>query len=292
MRNFFTSIVFLISTPLASQVGDEFYYEDEEGFESNVAETHIVNTSQTLTYVNLIDHDIEEGSFEINIIATSELPVKISLISGPIELNETTATILNLGTVVIMASQEGNEMYDAVEEEFEFDIVVVKDSQTLTYADLSDHAVEEGSFEISIISSSELPVNISLISGPVELNETTATILDLGTVVIMASQDGNQFYEPAEEEFEFDIVHVLGTKENLLEIKIYPNPTSSFITLSKGLNSKNIQFSLIDLNGKVIQKGMVISAETQLKLQNINAGIYVIRMDDGHRQQSVRIRKN
>jgi hypothetical protein len=60
-----------------------------------------------------------------------------------------------------------------------------------------------------------------------------------------------------------------------LEIELYPNPTSGILNI-KGFSAENIHFSVIDLTGKELIGKSNFLGTTQLDLNELSSGIYLI----------------
>lgn len=133
-------------------------------------------------------------------VASSGLPVSISVKSGPATISDNTVTITGAGTVVLAANQAGDLDYDeATERTVEFS--VSKRSQAIAPFD----AVPDknfGSLPFSIMnpaSSSGLTVAVSVKSGPATISSNVVTLTGVGTVVLAANQAGNENFSQAPE---------------------------------------------------------------------------------------------
>jgi len=58
-------------------------------------------------------------------------------------------------------------------------------------------------------------------------------------------------------------------------IKVFPNPTTSFINVSLSSHLKLIQLSVYDLNGQLILK----SVNNQIEIQDIKCGVYILKIE-------------
>ena len=69
-----------------------------------------------------------------------------------------------------------------------------------------------------------------------------------------------------------------------LEVGVSPNPfTNSFnISLNNKLDG-GAQYSLIDLNGRVITQGELISKSININVRNIENGIYILKLSNGNK---------
>lgn len=66
-----------------------------------------------------------------------------------------------------------------------------------------------------------------------------------------------------------------------LAFVIYPNPTTSLINLKvMNLGIENLQYELLDLNGKIIEEKKIDYQETQIQMENNASGIYLLKILD------------
>jgi uncharacterized repeat protein (TIGR02543 family) len=132
--------------------------------------------------------------------ATSNLPVTLSVKSGPATISGNTVTLTGAGTVTLAAKQAGNTNYNAATEvttSFE----VSKGAQTIgTFASIGSKTFGDAPFAVTAPSaSSSLPVTLSVKSGPATISGNIVTITGAGTVVLAANQAGNANYNAASE---------------------------------------------------------------------------------------------
>jgi hypothetical protein len=67
-----------------------------------------------------------------------------------------------------------------------------------------------------------------------------------------------------------------------MEIEIYPNPFSDFVTIKTASNFQNLTFSVFDILGEMLVSGTIQkNNQTQINLKKLNNGIYFIRVSDG-----------
>ncbi|MEK7675741.1 MAG: MBG domain-containing protein, partial [Verrucomicrobiota bacterium] len=93
-------------------------------------------------------------------------------------------------TVVVSSSYGSVESQSAT-------LTLAKASQTIDSPALADKTYGDPPFTVSAAASSGLPVTFSIVSGPATISGNTITITGAGTVVVRASQPGNENYSPA-----------------------------------------------------------------------------------------------
>jgi len=84
-----------------------------------------------------------------------------------------------------------------------------------------------------------------------------------------------------------------GISENLLKIKIsiYPNPSSNFVNISNSEN-KEVEYSLLDMNGKIIVQGTLgAQSVKQINLQSFSNGVYVFKIIQANKVQEMKMIK-
>jgi 5-hydroxyisourate hydrolase-like protein (transthyretin family) len=132
--------------------------------------------------------------------ATSNLPVTLSVKSGPATISGNTVTLTGAGTVVLAANQAGNANYNAASE-VTTTFSVAKATQTIgSFASIGNKIYGDGPFAVTPpTATSNLPVTLSVKSGPATISGNTVTLTGAGTVVLAANQTGNANYNAASE---------------------------------------------------------------------------------------------
>ncbi len=70
-----------------------------------------------------------------------------------------------------------------------------------------------------------------------------------------------------------------------VKIKVYPNPTSDFVTVHLGKMVEKPTYLLFDLSGKLIQQKNIESTDTKIDMTGIVNGSYILKLNSG--QQSL-----
>jgi len=65
----------------------------------------------------------------------------------------------------------------------------------------------------------------------------------------------------------------------------YPNPTSDYIVLKITDSAlDNLSYKLIDVNGKAIANGRITNADTQIAMQNLAIGMYILKVNQNNQE--------
>ncbi len=128
-------------------------------------------------------------------VATSGLPVTLSVKSGPATVSGNKVTLTGTGAVTLAANQPGDANYKAapaVTTGF-----AVKKAQTVTLTAPSSATFGGPPIAVSATATSGLKATFSIVSGPATISGSTITLTGAGTVVVQASQAGNSVYAAA-----------------------------------------------------------------------------------------------
>lgn len=95
----------------------------------------------------------------------------------------------------------------------------------------------------------------------------------------------------------YEISIVVGLDEVFginLSMNVYPNPTVDFLTLNvDDFNNAELQYSLYDLNGKLLKNEALLSPETQISMKSYPTGNYFLKVASNNREvKSFKIIKN
>jgi hypothetical protein len=148
--------------------------------------------SQTISFATVLPTYYGVGYVTLSATGgASGNSVVFSVVSGPAYIaNGNWLEITGVGTVVVAADQAGNSSYAAAPEVTQ-NIVVGKESQTITFYSLASVTYGVGPIILSATASSTLPVSYSVLSGPGTVSGNTLTVTGAGTIVIAADQAGN-----------------------------------------------------------------------------------------------------
>jgi len=183
-------------TIVASQSGSANYNPA-----SSVTNTFAVKLTQVIgsfsTFTNIT---YGNAPFVINPpVASSGLPVSVTVASGPASIVSNTITIQGAGTVILTANQAGNGTYYAAYP-ISTRFVVAQASQSINgFSNITAHTFGDAPYSAPVPSaSSGLPVTLSIQKGPATISGNTVTLTGAGTVTLAADQPGNANYLPAQ----------------------------------------------------------------------------------------------
>ncbi len=174
-----------------------------------------------------------------------------------------TLEIVGAGSATLTATQPGNETYESASASSE--VIVEKDDQLITFFDPSPVFADAPDFQISATAESGEPVTFTSSNPAVAtVDGTTVSIVGGGTTNLIASQGGNQNYNPAEDVIrELTVMKVVQSISFNTDLPIFADfgegPFSIAPTASSGLpvtlevNDENI---ITIENGSIILQGV------------------------------------
>ena len=173
----------------ASQQGDDDFIPAEE-----VVKSFTVAKANQST--NFAIGSLTYGQAPVTINTTpgeTANEVVYTIVSGPATVSGTVVTITGAGTLVVKATQEGSQNYNAAEVIKEFSIA--KAAQTISFTSPSNKTFGDPAFDLTATGSgSGNPITFAIMSGPATVVNNTVTITGAGTIVVKASQAGNENY--------------------------------------------------------------------------------------------------
>lgn len=152
---------------------------------------------QKIAFTSISSKTFNQSAFELTAISTSGLPISYTSSDPAIaSISGSTVTIHKAGTITITASQPGNAYYlpaTAVGQS----LMINKGTQTLDFASVPTKTLGDTPFNLMVTSTSGLAVSFNSTSDKVTLSGSQATIVKPGSVIIRASQSGNESYNAA-----------------------------------------------------------------------------------------------
>jgi hypothetical protein len=181
----------------AAQDGNDRYRQAMPVRQSfTVSEVVSEKQNQTIMFGTLAYKTFNSPSFGLVATATSGLPVNFRVVSGPVKITGSQVTISGVGSAVVEAVQEGNGEYHtapSVQRSF----TIGKGSQILSFPNIANRQLTEGSIKLQATSSAGLQVGYRVVSGPAAVVGDVVTFTGTGLVNIEATQKGNENYTAA-----------------------------------------------------------------------------------------------
>jgi hypothetical protein len=134
-----------------------------------------------------------DAPFQLNALASSELPITYRVVSGPGTISNDILTIAGAGTIVVSANQPGNNYFDAAYQVTQA-IVVNKIAQTLTFASMASRTYSDAPITLNAVASSRIPVVFRVVSGAATVSGNALSLTGSGWISIEASQPGDSNY--------------------------------------------------------------------------------------------------
>ncbi|OWK43984.1 YDG domain-containing protein [Fimbriiglobus ruber] len=177
----------------------EIQYSDGTDVFTDESQTLVINPiGQTITFNPPTPVTFAAG-LTVNLAATSDsgLTVSYTVISGPATVSGNVLTVTGGGSVVIQATQAGNNNYTtatAVQQT----LVIDPATQTITFNPPAPVTFAAGlTVNLAATSSSGLTIGYTVVSGPATVSGNVLTITGGGSVVIQATQAGDADYVAA-----------------------------------------------------------------------------------------------
>lgn len=87
--------------------------------------------------------------------------------------------------------------------------------------------------------------------------------------------------EGVQQPYEFFPLEVNAYSNINLSCKLYPNPVVSKLFLNvDGMLNESLGYDLFDIQGKLIRKGLVLSASTEIEMSDLSSGSYILKVHD------------
>lgn len=108
------------------------------------------------------------------------------------------------------------------------------------------------------------------------------------------SNGTNSVSQGVHQPFEISTLGVDHNPNISLEMRIYPNPTTSTVFLKTGKQAlQNADYQIFDVSGKLISKGKLLQTETAIDLSKNASGTYILIVSDSSQKlKTLKIIKN
>ena len=229
--------------------------------------------TQTITFTDISDKVYGDEAFNLEASSTSGLDVSFELVSGPADVVGKQLTITGAGTVVVKATQVGNDDFEAAEPVSQ-SFIVDKANQTLTFTEIADKLFGDEAFKLVASATSELEVGFSVMSGPAIISGDELTITGVGYVTLEAFQSGNDNYTAAESKyrnFEVSKASQVITFEEIAD-KIYG--VAPFKLVASSSSELEVSFNVISGPASVIGDELTITGAGNVTVEAVQLGNY------------------
>lgn len=93
------------------------------------------------------------------------------------------------------------------------------------------------------------------------------------------SPNGNIVSDGVQQPYEIATLEKSNFENILLEMNVFPNPTSDELRLKIGENQESLSYQLFDINGKSLSNSeKIIDKETIINMKNFYSGIYFLKI--------------
>jgi pimeloyl-ACP methyl ester carboxylesterase len=172
--------------------------EGNNNYEPASAEQTIVvaKANQTIVIDLIPSQTFGNPPILLGATSSSHLPVTFTVVSGPGTIKGDSLLITGAGEIVVKAVQDGNSNHTSAADEQT--IIVNKALQTLVFDSIPSRSYSQGPVILAGSSSSGLPVVYTVVSGPATVTGNSLLMTGTGTVVVQATQPGNNNYNAAD----------------------------------------------------------------------------------------------
>lgn len=248
----------------------------------------VAKADQLISFEDIQDIWIGEQYIKLAASSSSELPISYEVV-GPATLKGEVLEFTGIGSVIVTASQTGNDIYNVAEPvstEFE----VIKKGQVITFGPIADASFEESSVLLTASSSSGLPVSYE-IEGPAELEGDMLKFQDSGFVTVRATQNGDDNFEAATiVEQSFEIYSVLNADEFKDQVITYPNPFVDSFSIEN--LPATASFQLISMNGQELNTTHNSLGKTKVvQTVGLESGSYFLKIVNDDKSEVIRVFK-
>ena len=205
---------------------------------------------------------VVSGFINTDTEASLDTPVSISRVAGE-----------DVGSYAVTPSGAGDVNYTVSFVAASFSIT--KASQSITFDSLTH---TDDVFDLSATTTSGLEISYTSSDNSVAtISGKTVTVLKAGSTTITASQNGNDNYHAATDVSQVLEIQVLGLGESILSnLKLYPNPTSNYLSIQG--NDNPLTISIYNVLGKNV---ISVKNTNKIDVKGLSNGIYIIRIKEG-----------
>uniref|UniRef100_UPI0035945B8D T9SS type A sorting domain-containing protein n=1 Tax=Aquiflexum sp. TaxID=1872584 RepID=UPI0035945B8D len=267
------SVFFNFGTTGAAS-GEQTYYWDDMAF------GEIVQEEQVISFPAISDKTLGEPPFDLNATSTSGLAISYSSDNDNVSISAGVATLVNPGKTTITARQSGNLAF--------FPATPVSQSFCINPSRPVISVSGQGTDEVTLTSSSGTG-NQWYLDGEAISGATGASIAisTFGTYTVQVTID--ECVSEISEETTL-IVNSLRAQQ-IRELSVFPNPVETFLHL-RGLTGPIGYSEIVDMAGR---STTIFFSELdngyQADVSRLSPGIYLLRLQQGNKNYSLKIIK-
>jgi len=103
----------------------------------------------------------------------------------------------------------------------------------------------------------------------------------IGEPVIATISDANNTLTQGFHQTKLTVTAINDIQVSGVEIKVYPNPTSDFVTVHFSKVVEKPTYFLFDLSGRMIQQKNIESTDEKIDMTNYSGGSYILKLNSG-----------
>jgi deoxycytidine triphosphate deaminase len=273
-RSYNKASVFFNFGTTGAVAGEQTYYWDDMVF------GELVQEEQVITFPEIEDKTLGDAPFNLNASTTSGLVISFSSDNNNVSISGGIATLVNPGRTTITASQSGNlEFLPALPVSQSFCVNPAKPVISVT---------GQGSEEVTLTSSSATG-NQWFLDGVLIADATGSSIVvsTLGTYTVQVTIDEcvSQLSE------EVTLIVSSARFQQIRELTVFPNPVENYLNV-RGLSGPLGNSEMIDMAGR---STTIVFEELengyQADVSRLSPGIYLLRLQQGNKNYSLKIIK-
>ncbi len=100
----------------------------------------------------------------------------------------------------------------------------------------------------------------------------------VGEPVVATVSDGNNTLTQGFQQSKLTVTAIDDLQVQGVEIKVYPNPTSDYVTVHFSNNVKNPAYLLFDLSGRLIEQKNIESTDIKIDMSGYSGGSYILKL--------------
>jgi len=111
-------------------------------------------------------------------------------------------------------------------------------------------------------------------------NSTLSVSWTIGEPITETVSNSSNILTQGFHQSKLNITEIYNINSEGVSISLFPNPTQDFVNL-KVEDYENLSFQLFSFNGKLIQTNKLFSEKTEIKMNNLSASAYFLKIFKG-----------